>query len=87
MKQICTLHIQNYSYLKIRKFCAWFQGELEDNNFIAKSNTFFSDAAMFTSNGTDSSENFGWWCAVNAHFILTTPDQYYFKTNSVVFKD
>lgn len=70
------------------EFCAWFQGELEDNNYMARC-IIFSDEATFTSNGVVSSQNCRWWSDVNPNFTVQTRDQYCFKTNvwCGIFKD
>lgn len=62
------------------EFCACFQGELENNPFMARC-ILFSDEATFTSNGTVSSQNYRWWSDMNPNFTVQRRDQYSFKTN------
>lgn len=61
-------------------FCAWVQGELEENRTFAKY-ILFSDEATFSSNGVVSSQNCRWWADENPKFIIGCKDQYSFKIN------
>lgn len=61
-------------------FCAWLQGELEDDPFFARK-ILFSDEATFTSNGVVCSQNCRWWSDENPNFLIECRDQYSFKTN------
>lgn len=62
------------------EFCAWFQGEIEDNRQFPFQ-ILFSDEATFSSNGVVSSQNCRWWSDENPNFTIECKNQYSFKTN------
>lgn len=61
-------------------FCAWIQGEIEENRSFA-TQILFTDEATFSSNGVVSSQNCRWWADENPGFVIECKDQYSFKTN------
>lgn len=61
-------------------FCAWVQGELEENRSFGKC-ILFTDEATFSANGVVSSQNCRWGADENPKFIIECKDQYSFKTN------